>query len=150
METRKQMNHLMKWAFSWEGVWIRINRPGPQHTSSSAGNLMDILALMWAPFLTGEILGSLWGGPPLGECQNADNDGTDPAIQLHRDWFNEPLPRGADWAFVGRTLLCQINFIRCLSNFCAVSLQRNEHGNSGAFLWGADRLKIAKSLGVRS
>lgn len=63
--------------------------------------------------------------------ENADWDVTDPAIQLHRDWSGKHLPQGADWAFLGLKLLCQINFICCLNNDRVLNFGKNQNGNSG-------------------
>lgn len=68
---------------------------------------------------------------PLCGSKNADWDVTDPAIQLHGDWFGRHLPQGADWAFLGSKLLCQINFICCLNNARVLNCGKNQNGNSG-------------------
>lgn len=63
------------------------------------------------------------GGFPLCGSKKADVDVTDPAIHstgIDSTWGL--WPHGADWAFLGRKLLCQINLIRYWGNFCALSI----------------------------
>jgi hypothetical protein len=124
------------WVFCWRWVlwipghlWKVHSSLGEHHWLRSWG---PTFSLIWALFLwkkrsrrSGER-----GGVLLCGSKSADSDVTDPAIQLHGDWSRRRLPQGADWAFLGLKLLCQINSICCLNNPRVLNFGKTQNGNS--------------------
>lgn len=131
------VKYFMQWVFCWK--WVEW-RPGHlQKAHSSLGELHYLMgwgpsfSLIWVPFLWKKRSWRFRERTEVLLCgsKNADWDVTDPAIQLHGDWSGRHLPQGADWAFLGLKLLCQINCICCLNNTRVLNFGKTQNGNSG-------------------